>query len=117
MNPDYPGRAVDVDTGTDDRSGHPRADCNIINRDVPLWCQKRPIQPRCLFVNLDGSSGTRKVENHVVRGQSSRQNHFDPVENEQGGWRRDVDKKGVSGAAYQRQVCLRQIDRVHINHI
>src|SRR6266571_8085912 len=103
LTPLHESPAMHVDSGTDDR---PINSC-LINQDIPLRSQKCPIHYTVRFVNLEHSSSAREVENHVIRGQSSRQNDLTPVENEIGCRRRDVDNKHVTGAANQRDVCLR----------
>src|SRR6266540_617675 len=49
-----------------------------------------------VFENVEHPPGTRKVENHAISGQSSRQNDLTRGENETGCRRRDVDNKDVS---------------------
>src|SRR6266478_8678585 len=79
--------AMDVDSGTDDRSKH---SCTI-NLDIPLWSQYCPYEYSVVLEDVDSPASTREVESHAISGQPSRQDDLIPIEIEHGRRIRDVD--------------------------
>jgi len=106
VTPGHRSAAMDVDSGTDDRSKH---SCTI-NLDIPLWSQYCPSEYRVIFVNPEAYSGTREVESHAIRGQPSRQDDLIPIEIEHGRRIRDVDNKDVTTIAVAHQCECGSID-------